>query len=93
MKWEGVGFEFKILFCYWLEKYSCVDRSTRQIWKSTHEKANFGVSRSKSGVSIGPTQQKLSVSQTRRVPLRTAFFDVSPFFGETIFPVDTACSR
>ena len=71
--------EFKIRLCYWLKNSSCVDHSTRKIRRSTHEKPDVGVSKSKIHVSHALTQQIFAVCTTRHVPLRR------PFFGETIF--------
>ena len=49
-------FEFEIVSFYWLKNSLCVDRSTRQIRRSTHKKPDFGVLKSKIRVSQPPTQ-------------------------------------
>ena len=67
---------------------SCVDRSTHEIPKSTREKADFGVSKSKSRVSRVDTRidtdEKVCVADTA-CPAKEGHFFVSTFFGETIF--------
>ena len=64
---------------------SCVDRST-------YEKPDFGVSKSKIRVSHPPTQQIFAVRPTRCVSLlRRPIFPCVVIFRRTYFRVDMAC--
>ena len=72
---------------------SCVHRSTHEIRRSTHEKHDFGVSKSKIRVSHPPTQQVFAVCATRFVPLWRPFFPCVAIFRRNYFRVDTACRR
>ena len=81
---------------YWLRNSSCVDGSTHEIPKSTREKADFGVSKSKSRVSRVDTRidtdEKVCVADTA-CPAKEGHFFCFDVFPRNYFRVDTPCPR